>query len=667
MDEVGRCGENGRSRASHWPTLSRAVNGLTLCGIAPPFANALSIDYTPIVILAVVLFLIAVIVLAVPALSDYLRRWRENREIYLLMHPSEPREPSPNASEQIARMTETKDGARDDALGWSAEENVNRAAEAPNHLSVERDAVVSGNKTILIADDDPVVVQALSRRLQHMGYQVFRSPDAAHALMGAMKVRPNLVILDVNMPAGNGLAVCEMMASDPRYAGIPVIIHSVIGDEATKERCKRLGAYHVEKSPRSWSAIKELVESLIGGEKRSPESQPPTIRRPPEMAPPPRDESWAGGQVESRGAEEPQARQDRVAATSAEPPVAEEIARGRGRAPLPAEPPAAEKPAQVRRTTPLLAESLNTFPACGRPRVLCIESPKDRLEFVEHQLSALGIEVTRTSDLEEGFWTCFTEKPQVVIVQASGSAKALQDLLTRLSQHPVTRTLPVLLIDENDVIARSGLSAAVNLRVLKFPMDWEDLLGELETILPVFGRHEEEGILMKIADSNRAEGATEETPVATVSPSAVSDDGEKPLKVLCIDDDPVVARSIAMRLQPYGITMISASNGTQGHLMAVTEQPDLILLDLKMPKGEGNYVLSKLKEGDRTDQIPVIILTIESNPGVARQLMSMGAAAFLSKPIHWSELFEAMARCVKLPKQLLADYKISRPLTLAEL
>lgn len=636
MDKVGRCGVNGPGRASGRPTNSVTVSSWLLFGIAAPIAEATPFDwtaYTRILILAAVLCLIAVIVLAVPAISDYLRHWRENRQMYSMMNPTEPREPSPQASEQIARIVETKSGSRD-ALGWSAEEKSRRVAETPDRLEARAD--LGPKKTILIADDDPIVVHALSRRLQHLGYQVLRSPDAAHALMGAMKVRPDLIILDVNMPAGNGLAVCEMMASDPRYADIPVVIHSVISDEATQERAKRLGAHFVEKSPRSWTAIKELVETLLGSENPS-SSESAAVQ-------PDSDESWADDLAESREPEAPRAQSDTAVAN----------------------PPTARKPVQPRRPVPLRAEAIDTSPTCGRPRVLCIESPKDRLEFIEHQLSAIGIDVTRTSDLEEGFWTCFTEKPQVVIIQASEDPTPLQVLLDRLSQHPVTRMLPVLLIDENNVISTSGSPVAVNLRVLTYPMDWEDLLGELEAILPVFGQPEGQGILIKIAESGPADDQTEVIPLATVSPSTVSN-GEKPLKVLCIDDDPVVARSITIRLQPYGITVISANNGTQGHLMAVTEEPDLILLDLKMPKGEGNYVLSKLKESNRTERIPVIILTIETHPGVKRQLMSVGATAFLSKPIRWPLLFEEMARCVKLPQQLLDDYKISRPLTLAEL
>ena len=368
---------------------------------------------------------------------------------------------------------------------------------------MEPGAVLGREKTILIADDDPVVVAVLSRRLQHLGFQVLRSPDAAYALMGAMKVHPDLVILDVEMPEGNGLAVCEMMACDRGCANIPVIIHSVFADKDVKRRCRRLGAYHVEKSPRSWAEIKSLVETLIGENKTA---QPqPTMEKP----------STDPGQVSLA-------------------------------VPLP------QKPS-----------------AGGRPRVLCIESPKDRLEMVDRQLSVLGMAVTRTSDWEEGFWTCFTENPHAIVIHSAQSRDNLLKLLRRLAEHPVTRSLPVLLIDEGNAVAGDELPSAANFKVLKHPMDWEELLGELESALPMFGRQEGD-FLARIAHLSSETGSKNDRPVVAGGQSSEAAAPQESLTILCIDDDPVVARSIAIRLQPYGIKVKGADNGTQGYLLGVT-------------------------------------------------------------------------------------------------
>jgi CheY-like chemotaxis protein len=451
-----------------------------------------------------------------------------------------------------------------------------------------------------------------------------------------MKMRPDLVILDVNMPSGNGLAVCEMMASDPRFAGIPVIIHSVIADEATKERCRRLGAHHVEKSPRSWAEVKSLVEALIGENKNS---QPPS-------------QAASAPSVDNAAIKPPAEKM---------PPTRQEVADDAA-----AKLPAMEKPKSASPPVSSPAAPPRTPPVCGRSRVLCIESPKDRLELVDHQLSALGMEVLRVSDLEEGFWTCFTQKPHVVVIQSAEEREKLLKLLRRLAEHPVTRAMPVLLIDEGNVIASHESPQNGNVKIVKCPMDWEDLLGELEKLLPAFGRDAGDP-LASIAQSSPLDSGTEDQPVGQGGPPSGAAAGQTSLKVLCIDDDPVVARSIAIRLQPYKIKVIGADNGTQGYLMAATEQPDLILLDLKMPNGEGNYVLSKLKSNEQTKKIPVIILTIESHPGVRRQLLSVGAEAFLTKPVHWPELFAEMGRCIQLPKQLMADYRLTPQLTLSQL
>jgi CheY-like chemotaxis protein len=124
-----------------------------------------------------------------------------------------------------------------------------------------------------------------------------------------------------------------------------------------------------------------------------------------------------------------------------------------------------------------------------------------------------------------------------------------------------------------------------------------------------------------------------------------------------------VARTIAIRLHPYDIEVKSAENGMRGYLRTITEQPNLIVLDLKMPSGDGYYVLTKLKANTHTQHIPVIVLTVETHPGIRRQLVSQGVNGFLTKPVHWRELFVEMEKCIQLPKNLLRDYKLSQETT----
>lgn len=328
--------------------------------------------------------------------------------------------------------------------------------------------------------------------------------------------------------------------------------------------------------------------------------------------------------------------------------------------------PAIEKPStdpgQASRAAQLHQKPL----ADGRPRVLCIESPKGRLEAVERQLAAIGMAVTRTSGWEEGFWTCFTENPHAVIIYSAQSKDDLLKLLRRLAEHPVTRGLPVLSIDEGNAVDADELPPDATFKVLKHPMDWETLLGELESYLRTF-RRQEGDLLACIAHASPKTAGKTGRPMLADGRSSEAAATRESLTILCIDDDPVVARSIAIRLQRYGIKVKAGDNGTQGYLLALTVLPDLILLDLKMPNGEGNFVLGKLKDNPRTKDIPVIILTMNTTAGIRREMLSLGADAFLTKPVNWPEMFTEMGRCIKLPKQLLSDYHIPEQLTLSEL
>jgi CheY-like chemotaxis protein len=426
-----------------------------------------------------------------------------------------------------------------------------------------------------------------------------------------------------------------MMASDPRYAGIPVIIHSMLGDEATKERCRRLGARHVEKSSKSWIQIKSLVETLIG---KGGGDVDPMETMPQSADVLPRDQSAAEAGNEST---QPQP-------TTAAGPTID----------VPVNHSGPEKSESALPTGPSDVVSQQISPACGHGRILCIDGPQGELEMLQNRLSALGVEVTRISDLDEGFWACFTDKPHIVVIQTVSSGKNLKDILQRFVEHPLTRNFPVIFINQDNALSAEELPVAANFKVLQSPIVWKDLLRELEKIIPISDRQADDPLAKTEQPGKETDQAVDQAAVASGHPLQAETEGNTPLKILCIDDDPVIAKSVAVRLTRYGIEVKGAENGTAGYLQAVSEKPDLILLDLTMPSGDGHYALAKLREHPRTKDIPVVMLTVETHPGVRRQMLGLGAAGFMSKPVRWGELFTELGRHVQLPKQLILDYKI---------
>ncbi|OQA04439.1 MAG: Alkaline phosphatase synthesis transcriptional regulatory protein PhoP [bacterium ADurb.Bin400] len=79
--------------------------------------------------------------------------------------------------------------------------------------------------------------------------------------------------------------------------------------------------------------------------------------------------------------------------------------------------------------------------------------------------------------------------------------------------------------------------------------------------------------------------------------------------ILVVDDDMILREMYEARLKEEGYTIISASNGEEALDKAIMEKPDLILLDIMMPKVNGIDVMKKLRESGATSHIPIILLT----------------------------------------------------------
>src|SRR5450631_329795 len=96
-------------------------------------------------------------------------------------------------------------------------------------------------KKILIVEDDPNIAKALSIRLKNAGYDVSVAPDALTAVEAAVKRVPDLVLLDISIPAGNGFSVAERIQSLIPTA-TPTIFLTASRKPGLREKAKELGA-----------------------------------------------------------------------------------------------------------------------------------------------------------------------------------------------------------------------------------------------------------------------------------------------------------------------------------------------------------------------------------------------------------------------------------------
>jgi DNA-binding response OmpR family regulator len=102
-------------------------------------------------------------------------------------------------------------------------------------------------------------------------------------------------------------------------------------------------------------------------------------------------------------------------------------------------------------------------------------------------------------------------------------------------------------------------------------------------------------------------------------------------KILFIEDEAAIQKTLGESLRKRDYEVQSALDGEIGLRLAKSENPDLILLDIILPKKNGLEVLEELREDEKTKDIPVIILTNLENVGEVEKAIELGATTYLVK------------------------------------
>lgn len=109
-------------------------------------------------------------------------------------------------------------------------------------------------------------------------------------------------------------------------------------------------------------------------------------------------------------------------------------------------------------------------------------------------------------------------------------------------------------------------------------------------------------------------------------------------RVLVVDDEPDLIRVLQFGLQASGYVVECASDGQDGLKKAREMKPDIILLDLMLPKLDGYKICRLLKFDDRFKHIPIIILSARTQEGDQALALEMGANLFIAKPYDFTEI-----------------------------
>ena len=123
---------------------------------------------------------------------------------------------------------------------------------------------MSKEKRILVVDDEPHAIRALTFILKKEGYDVYSALNGEEAMARVRESKPDLMFLDVMMPKKNGFEVCQEIKGDPGLSDIYIIMLTAKGQEKDREKGLSLGADEFVTKPFSLTDIVARVRELLG-------------------------------------------------------------------------------------------------------------------------------------------------------------------------------------------------------------------------------------------------------------------------------------------------------------------------------------------------------------------------------------------------------------------
>jgi CheY-like chemotaxis protein len=118
-------------------------------------------------------------------------------------------------------------------------------------------------------------------------------------------------------------------------------------------------------------------------------------------------------------------------------------------------------------------------------------------------------------------------------------------------------------------------------------------------------------------------------------------------KILVVEDNSINMRLIKMTLGNKGYSLLEATDGEEALAVVVKERPDLIIMDVRLPKVNGLEVTRRLRQTPGLSQIPILALTAAAMKGNREEAIEAGCDAYIPKPINTRQLPEVVAEMLR--------------------
>ncbi len=520
---------------------------------------------------------------------------------------------------------------------------------------------------ILIVDDDPEMRGLLAHAFQGEGYPTLTAATGREALKLAGTRQPLAITLDVIMPDMDGWEVLARLKENPETAPIPVVIISVTDDRDTGSALGAVG--YITKPVDHQKLIREIkkihntlpVTVMLVDDNETDRNQAALCISKAGM----RVMTANSGRqcLEMLETDKPDVmvldlvmpgmdgfellKTVRANPETADLPVliltAKDLTSG--------EKAALEEnvstilikdhrcPKRIRKDIKTILNRIHTSPKSprnrpdGSKRILLVEDNDAAVIQVKTALESGGIAVDVVSDGQQALDYLDHSLPRGIILDLMMPGKDGFQVVEVLRSTPGTREIPVLILTAKDLTPderRRLLKNNVHKLIQKGDVNQADLLEKVKQMLS--GDIEE----------NKAEKASRPLqppgPLSRISPDNVREKARETKRangpvVLIVEDNPDNMITLKAVL-PDGLDIREAVDGKQGLEKALHLLPDLILLDIALPKMDGMEVASALRENDNTKDIPIIALTAQAMKGDRERILEAGCDDYISKPIH---------------------------------